>query len=642
MADKYLRIHGDNIVECERTLSMICDAFQQKAALCESPIYRPLYTFDFKGNHYRIELLSGHGRWGVDINEELLKNGGILREGADSYITLVQGNKEKVIIGIEYCSALQAGNNAWQRNGRALSTVLSGVPYLYFAELGGVELDAATRKIKAARFPNPIVPFSYLSLSEDSKILCVPIYRPHPSITNVLFRQYEDIFGYDTAVALLRKVINGENYEEEKGILFNKTLTLVKRLASQRRVKNTLSGDEWSDYLKFSNRSQWISDNSNLNWGKSIAEKVKIPEEVRHLLKKVVELDCLTIGVSEIPICVVPKRKIAKLISIFRDIYPNENINLSQEKDLAIVWITGYKPRGDDSRPDRGLCPLARMILGDSVNLLSIVYGPANSYTWKKLEGSPEELAKTNGLWQSVINLSEYIFAHSINQAKPFFFKVPKQNITKRQQVEISKVNGLLNDFSEHDTDTAIHQILSNTSLIECLCNPPGGDWSGIDLHDNGSKYRWTSLPRVSGVRRKRPDHVFQQIHRDGKLLISIESKGYGKDLEDNIGIKLVEYLKDLFEQIPTSIKDAHTHWRIYNGDKKFTEFETISVGAFIYKNDEELSKHLNRGALDAILAFEFGEESVLHLLTNQRAGFLIEIIKESHRLVTRFKIQIH
>lgn len=642
MAKIHIRIHGDNIVECERTLSMISDAFQKEAILCESPIFRPLYSFNYKGNVFEIELLSGHARWGVDINEELLKNGGVLREGADSYITLVQGNYEKIIIGIEYCSALPAGNNAWQRNGRALSTILSGVPYLYFAELGGVELDSTTRKIKALRFPNPVVPFSYLSLSEDSKILCVPIYRPHPSITKALYKKYEDIFGYEIAVTLLRKVIEGETYEEEKSILLNKTLTLVKLLASQRRVKNTLLDNEWKDYLKSSNRSQWISKNSNLKWEKSIAEKVEIPEEIRHLLNKVVELDCLTIGASEIPICVVPKKKISQLVSIFREIYPNENVKISKEKDLALVWITGYKPRGDDSRPDRGLCPLARMVMGDSVNLFTIVYGPAKTYTWEKLEESPEKLANTNGLWQSIINLSEYVFAHSVNQTKPFFYKIPIKKIAKRQQVKISKVKGALNEFSEHDTDTAIHQILSNSSLIECLCNPPGGDWSGIDLHDNGIIYRWTSLPRVSAVGGKRPDHVFQQVNRDGQLFISIESKGYGKDLEDNIGINLVAYLRDLFEQVPTSIKEPYTHWRIYDGEKKFTEFQAISVGAFIYKNDSELSKHLKRGVLDAILAFEFGDESVLHLLTNKRARFLVEKIKESQQLVNRFKIQIH
>ena len=637
-----IRIHGDNIVECERTLSMICDAFKQEAILYESPIYRPVYTINYNGNKYVIELLSGHSRWGIDIKEEMLKNGGILREGADSYITSVEGDTEKVIIGIEYCSALPAGNNAWQRNGRALSTVLSGVPYLYFAELGGVELDSVTRKIKSPRFPNPIVPFSYLSLSEDSKVLCVPVYRPHLSITDKLYVQYEDIFGYDTAVSLLRKVINGQAYEEEKRTLLNKALSLVNRLASQRHVKNTLLGDEWSAYLKSKNRAQWIETNSTLKWAKSIAKKVKIPEEVRQLLNKIVELGCKTIGASEIPICVVSKAKIATLISIFRAIYPNEKVNISPERDLAIIWITGYKPNGDDSRPDRGLCPLARMVLGDSVNILAIIYGPANSYTWEKLKKSPLELAETNGLWQSVVNLSEYIFAHSVNQEMPIFYTVPKKKKWKKSQVKILKASGVLREYSEHDTDTAIHQILSNSSLIECLCNPPGGDWSGIDLHDNGTIYRWTSLPRVSAVGGKRPDHVFQQGNRDVKLFISIESKGSGRDLENNIGINLVAYLKDLFEQIPTSIKEAHTHWRIYNGDKRFTEFHAIAVGAFIYKNDDELVKHLHRGALDAVLAFEFGEETVLHLMTNKRARFMIEKIKESQRLVSRFKIQVH
>lgn len=637
-----LRIHGDNIVECKRTLSMICDAFRQKAKLCDSPIFRPLYSFDYNGNNYFIELLSGHSRWGIDINDELLKNGGILREGADSYITIVKGDKEKVIIGIEYCSALPAGNNAWQRNGRALSTILSGVPYLYFAELGGVELDFVTRKIKAPRFPNPIVPFSYLALSEDSDMLCAPIYRPHPSITEKLYSQYKDIFGYETAVSLLRKAISGESYEVEKRILLNKTLILVKRLSSKRRLKDTLIGEQWEEYLKSGNRSQWIGLHSQLKWTKSIAEKVKIPDQIRKLLNRVVELECHTIGASEMPICILPKDKITKLTAIFKELYPTEKVNFSQDKDLAIVWMTGYKPKGDDSRPDRGLCPLARMVLGSSVNLLSIVYGPAKSYTWKKLEKSPEGLAKTNGLWQSIIHLSDYVFAHSVNQVKPVFYRVPQKNVVKGKGVEISKVSGVLKEFSEHDTDSAIHQILSNTSLIECLCNPPGGDWSGIDLHENDTIYRWTSLPRVSAVGGKRPDHVFQWINKGKKLFIAIESKGYGKDLENKIGIDLVNYLKDLFVQKPTSIKEAHTHWRIYSGDKNFTEFQSISIGAFIYKNDEELVTHRNRGVLDAIFAFEFGEESVLHLLTNERARFLVNKIKESQRLIGGFKIKIH
>ncbi len=637
-----LRIHGDNIVECERTLSLIGEAFHQKALLCESPIYRPMYSLAYKGDQYIVELLAGHARWGVDITNELLKYGGVVREGPDAYITSVEGDSEKILIGFEFCSALPAGNNSWQRNGRALSSVLSGVPYLYFADLGGVELDSATRDIHAPRFPNPIVPFSYLSLSEDSMRLCLPIYRPHPSITDALYKEFEDIFGYEESVSLLRKILTGEEFHEEKNILEQKALALVKRLASRRKVKNTLLGNDWRKYLHSKNRSRWIRNHSSLKWSKTIAKKVKVPKEIRQLLKRVVELDCLTIGSSDIPICIVPKEKIAELTEIFREIYPNFKINFSHRKDLAMIWITGYKPDGEDSRPDRGLCPLARMILRDSVNIVSVVYGPAKSNTWLKLEKSIKELAAENGLWQSVLNLSQYIFAHSVTQQKPIFLKAPKNNGIHSNPVKIQKSNGVPNDFTEQDTDTAIHQILSNSSLNECLCNPPGGDWSGINLYDGHTIFRWTSLPRVSTVGGKRPDHVFQQGKSDRKLFVSIESKGAGKDLEEKIGVNLVAYLEELFGQVPTSIKEAEMDWRIYRGKRTFNEFQAISVGAFIYKKDKEMSMCLNEGSLDAVLAFEFGDESLLHLLTNERASFLIEEIKKVQGLINGFKVKIH
>ena len=117
---KYLRIHGDNIVECERTLELIKKAYDGKTVLLPSPLYMPKYQLDCDGGYFVIELLSGHGRWGVDIASILQENGGILHEGADSYVTEVAGNQERVIFALEYCSALPAGNNAWQRSGRAI------------------------------------------------------------------------------------------------------------------------------------------------------------------------------------------------------------------------------------------------------------------------------------------------------------------------------------------------------------------------------------------------------------------------------------------------------------------------------------------------------------------------------------------
>lgn len=128
------RIHGDNIVECERTLKLIIGALHASVLLLNSPLYKPKYQLQSVDGVFEFELLSGHERWGVNIGSILMANGGILSEGADSYVTEIRGNVEVIVFALEYCSALPAGNNAWQRSGRALSSVLAGVPYIYFAE----------------------------------------------------------------------------------------------------------------------------------------------------------------------------------------------------------------------------------------------------------------------------------------------------------------------------------------------------------------------------------------------------------------------------------------------------------------------------------------------------------------------------
>ena len=129
MKNQLYRIHGDNIVECERTFEIILAATQTKAALIDSPAYKPIYNVCGNGYNFNIEMLPGHDRWGMSIGENIISNGGILRENADSYFSVIKNNKEHVLFAFEYCSALPAGNNAWQRNGRALSSILANVPF---------------------------------------------------------------------------------------------------------------------------------------------------------------------------------------------------------------------------------------------------------------------------------------------------------------------------------------------------------------------------------------------------------------------------------------------------------------------------------------------------------------------------------
>lgn len=641
MTDRFLRIHGDNIVECERTLHMIYDALGGTIRIVDSPIFMPTYEIEVSGMIFHIELLAGHGRWGVNIGNHLMENGGILREGADSYISEVIGKEENFVLAIEYCSALPAGNNAWQRNGRALSSVLAGVPYLFMAELGGVELNGK-RELIAARKPNPIVPFSYISTTKDYANLCIPVYRPHPSITNELSVFFNNIFGYTESLKVIRGLLLNEDITESISVLAKKSLKLVDILSAEKKRVTTLKGKAWTEYLKSNNRANWILNNSDMVWNKKTSDKVNAPERMKALLKQSIALRLSTIGASDIPICLIPQVRIKEFEDLLRQTYPELDICLPKDKPLALIWITGYKPTGEDSRPDRGLCPLAKMILKDSARIISIVYGPAKKKTWKLLEKGLDVLASNNGLWQSIYKICDGVLIDSVTKAEPEYIKIEQEPLVAQSELIIPYNSDYDVEHSEHDVDTAIHQILTRSGLAECLCNPPGGDWSGINYYRRGNIYRWTSLPRVSEIGGKRPDHVFQQELKDGNLFISIESKGKGSDLEDEIGVNLVAYLNDLFSLVPTSIKRVNTEWRLYNNRADLGDYQVISVGAFIYKNENELKVQLERGNLDCILAFEFRRPSVLHILSNDNGRVLEHFVKKASKRISGFEVKIH
>ena len=206
------------------------------------------------------------------------------------------------------------------------------------------------------------------------------------------------------------------------------------------------------------------------------------------------------------------------------------------DEPLIVVWITGFKPRGDDSRPDRGLVPLARMLFGAQAHVLSIVYGPGKKEMWDKLQESPATVASQNGLWEAVINLSDAIFADSVNlKNNPLSFLLSRNTRTSKSRVTFPKVDQPLY-FSEQDVDTVIHSLFARheeEKVFEGLCNPPVGDWSGVSVFDFQSEeeFRWTSLPRVSGAD-KRPDHVIQFFESGSNFLLAMESKDGASKIE--------------------------------------------------------------------------------------------------------------
>lgn len=645
MTNRFFRIHGDNIVECERTLSILSDALSCKFSLVDSPLHKPVYSSIIGSSIFTIELLSGHDRWGISIGDIIIKNGGNLREGADSYITEILKDQEEILFALEYCSALPAGNNAWQRNGRALSSILVGVPYFYYAEIGGVELDK-NRNFKAPRFPNPLVPFSYISATQDNKVFCVPVYKAHPTITEELYQSFKDVLGYETSLDVIRKLIMGINYDDSINILRLKNLKLVQKLAKARKGNNKFIGQQWSDFLNSSSKIDWIDKNIPIGWRKKASDKVDYSPSYITFLHSVERLGCKYVGSYDMPICVIPKKKMHDFKNIFVRLYPNINVTIDFERPLAIVWITGYKPKGD-SRPDRGLAPLARMVLGIDAQILAVVSGPIPKITWASLRKSVNETAKLNGLWQAIVNNCNFFFIDSNTSRQQFFYDSQLNIKTNTNRVKFKFVPVPKNFvFGEHDTDTVIHLLFSSekhNNIQECLCNPPGGDWSGIDFFGKNTIYRWTSLPRVSPVGGKRPDHLFQIGRFPNFSFWIIESKGNGIDLEDNIGNNLKLYIQDLFQFAPSCSRQHDHDWRMFKQEWRPVNYPMTSIAAFKYESEYLMKSLIQNKKLDCILAFTFSDvRTTLHVMDRTQDRAIQSYVEKIKLDFPRLIVQIH
>ncbi len=645
-----LRVHGDNIIECERALRLISLSYKAKVNQKPSSIFMPLFGLIADGKElFEVELLGGHDRWNVSFNTEFTKYGAPLREATDAYITKVatDNKTEQLLLAIEFCNALPAGNNAWQRSGRAITCAEVGIPYFYFAEIGGVELDS-DRAVKAPRFPNPIVPFSYLTSSKSLNVVSVPIYDAHPAITDALRKKFMPIFGLEASLDLLKCIIEQSKTNDAMDVLIGKGTTLVKILSNDRKRVDTFRDKEWEDFLNIATgqkKAEWIKDHPNKQiWKKKSSEKVKVTKTFKTLLKDTQKLNCLSIGAKEIPICLIANGNVKKFSTLLKKNYPEIKIRElantieKKNKPLIVVWITGFKPRGDDSRPDRGLVPLARMLFGNDIDILTIVYGPAVKQTWKTLKENHTKLATDNGLWQAVLNLSNYVLADSRTSDDGIFTHIIDRDLERKNVKVIFHAASPNGAFSEHDVDTTIHTLFSRqlgANIFESMCNPPGGDWSGISYWDftNKTEYRWTSLPRVSATKAKRPDHIIQFKTTTENIFLVIESKNNARDLEEKIGLRLIEYVKALFKISPTAYKEDKSDWKLFGGKKSpLSNPTSFSGGAFCYKSLDEMKSSMKKGKLDFIFACEFkndGTPTVGHVLLSDKNQFLRKILTD-------------
>ena len=157
-------------------------------------------------------------------------------------------------------------------------------------------------------------------------------------------------------------------------------------------------------------------------------------------------------------------------------------------------------------------------------------------------------------------------------------------------------------NFREDDVDTLFYLLFSyESNAFYGICNPPGGDWSGLSLIFNNVEYRWLSLPRVSDD--KRPDHVIEiDIGAEKPFLLIMESKEKASDLEENIGYRLSNYIKWLLSSIP-NVEYAEDLWKKSSKKISFDNFQPITCGSFISPTSINYSNLLQTSNCDIIFS---------------------------------------
>ena len=657
------RIHGDNIVECERIADVIIK--ETRPTSCNVSLMSPStmvfelsFSYANMEANWRLELLpgfnkAGRHRWEGNIFKALKDSGSFLDETPDAIITSVKDGSESILCAIEFCSALQAGNQAWQRSGRAFSTGRTGCPYLYIVDFVKYELDSRTRERKALRFPNPAVPYSYINFSKNCNGFVAQVYvrsEEFDKTRDPLLAGFDegDFAEKELAAYIVKKML-GVNTKSEEDEILRKNLNVVLFLAKSSNPNFNFTPAQWSE-LNNSPEDivDYAVDNADFIFHKTITAKGHHGKS-REVLALI---DSVSVGLAsrDLPIGIIPANKRKAFSAGLSKIYPQYDsaiINkLSHEdKHLIICLIKGFKPRGDDNRPDRGILPLAVMLSAEDVEIMTYLYGPVIRNNFINLISSPKRLAASNGLWKTILSLSNYLaldvpLLGGTNADAEKLLDLSHLNAEYTaiadagQSLRRPCFSSVPTSFHEDDVDTGIHYLFSwllRGVCFEGMCNPPGGDWSGFSLIFEGIEKRWLSLPRVSDdVDGKRPDHVLEIYGVFEKpLLLSIESKERSSDLEPDVGTGLINYIRSLLSYVPNVERDVSPRvsgWRKATRMVSIGSYEVLSAAAYL--KDSAQSNHI---------VFENSKCQMLFVMEPIEKGWNIEIVPSSDNAL-RFK----
>jgi hypothetical protein len=637
-----LSVFGDNILECERMNELIQKAFPElvSSQYDIEHIYAPIKILSNNEDFLNIQLFPDYksdDRWGdKSILTLLSENGATLSEAPDAVLTRSINNVETILLAIEFSSAIPAGNQAWQRSGRALSFSEVNIPYLYITDIGLEELDSE-RQSKAIRASNPLVPLSYIKHSQRSDTFAYMVLNP-----SYLLKESPETQKFiveDEVVRIIRQLILDEDTSDTEELLKEKISNYLDTYNDT--SPETVDFSKWVN-LDDADIELFIKSFKLGRYNKKIAQKTPIKEEMRCLIKDIIPDYALSIY-NSLPVCMIPGDcRIDLSNQIKEKCYGGLSSDIyswieSEKRPLVICFVNGFKPRGDDARPDRGLVPMVRMLFGDEIDIMSLVFGQATKNTQYAYSSDPVCLAAKNGLWKSVLYYSSLTISDSIhwslNDSNLSQFRLKFSGPKLGNSITFETPCLIPKKFKENDIDTAIHLTFSTCKgVFESLCNPPGGDWSGISLLDkNGIEYRWMSLPRVSKDT-KRPDHIFQLEYNNKTYLLIIESKEKLSGLlsdKQNLGTALIDYVKDLTKYNSSAFLDSGVWTKNTNTDFELEIEEYLTLAAFFSKGEEDFRTAKENLKVDLIIGMDSNTGSLVFKPVNQSGDVLMKILTD-------------
>ena len=211
----------DNFLEFERFFEITLGSLNLKRSDFETKKTCPL-AITHKNLPVSFEVMVGFGRWGDNYWESDANKSNYIKENPDVLVSLETNNSKK-LFAIEFCSALPAGNQAWQRFARGKEFSRNGVDYFFISHIGGVELGA-NRKELSIRYPNPIVNFASNKHNFESEFgFYINLIEETPGCPDQIVSNFKDCIGVEPLIEYIHSATLNQTITDEM-LVYQKNL----------------------------------------------------------------------------------------------------------------------------------------------------------------------------------------------------------------------------------------------------------------------------------------------------------------------------------------------------------------------------------------------------------------------------------